>query len=60
MSPLLNSHSVFEARSSMSEDCAHRYGPVVVKLSERWDYVNEFEWSVRRVWVENMAVSLGI
>ena len=59
MSPLLNSHSGFEAPSSMSEGCAYQYGLLVVSLSERCDYLNEFEWSVRRVWVENMAMRLG-
>ena len=49
---------IFEARSSMSEGCAHRFGPLLVNLSERWDYLNEFEWSVHRVWVENMAVRM--
>ena len=57
VSPKLNSHSVFEARLSMSEGCAHRLGPLLVNLSERLDYLNEFEWSVCRGWVENMAVS---
>ena len=42
----------------MSEDCAYRFGPLVVNRRERWDYLNEFEWSVRRAWVENMAVFL--
>ena len=60
MSPLLNSHSVFEARSSMSEGCAYRFGPLLVNLSEQWDNLNEFEWSVRRVLVENMAVRLYV
>ena len=40
----------------MSEGCAYRFGQLFVNLSEPWDYLNEFEWSVRRVWVENMAV----
>ena len=42
----------------MSEGCAYRFGPSLVNLSERWDYLNEIEWSVRRVWLENMAVRL--
>ena len=56
VSPKLNVHSLFEARSSMSESCAYRFEPLLVNLSERWDYLNEFEWSIRRVWVENIAV----
>ena len=59
VSPLLNSHSVFEARSSMSEGCAYRFGQLLVNLSERWDYLKEFKCSVRRVWVENMAVRVN-
>ena len=55
VSPLLNSHSLFEARSSSSESCAYRFEPLVAHLSERWDYLNKMEWSVRRVKVENIA-----
>ena len=33
---------------------SNRYS--LIDLSERWDYLNEFEWSVRRVMVENIAV----
>ena len=60
VSPKLNryDHSLFEARSSMSESCAYRFEPLLVNLSERWDYLNAFEWSIRRVWVENIAVCL--
>ena len=43
----------------MSEGFAYLFGPLLVNLSKRWDYLNEFEWSVRRVWVENMAESLS-
>ena len=42
----------------MSEGCEYRFEPLLVNLGERWDYLNEFEWSVRRVCVENMAVRL--
>ena len=47
VSPKLNVHSLFEAHSSMSEGCAYRFEPLLVKLSERWDYLNEFEWGIR-------------
>ena len=60
VSPLLNSYSGFEARSSMSEGCAYLFGPLLVNLSDPWYYLNWFEWSVRRVWVENMAISLSL
>ena len=56
----LNVHSLFEARSSMSESCAYRFEPLLVNLSERLDYHNEFEWSIRRVWVQNIAVSVSV
>ena len=39
----------------MSEGCAYQFGPLLVNLSDRWDYLNEFEWSIRRMLVENMA-----
>ena len=39
----------------MSESCAYRFEPLLVNLSEQWDYLNEFQWSKRRVWVENIA-----
>ena len=38
------------------KSCAYRFEPLLTHLSERWDYLNEFEWSVRRVMVENIAV----
>ena len=41
--------SLFEAPSSSSEGCAYRFEPLLANLSERWDYLNEFEWSARRV-----------
>ena len=34
VSPKLNVHSLFEARSSMSESCAYRFEPLLVNLSE--------------------------
>ena len=37
--------------------CAYRFEPLLAHLSERWNYLNEFEWSVRRVKVENIAVT---
>ena len=58
VSPRLNVHSLFEARSSMSESCAYRLEPLLANLGERWIYRNEFEWSKRRVWVENIADSV--
>lgn len=40
----------------MSVSCAYRFEPLLTNLSERWDDLNEFEWSMRRVKVENIAV----
>ena len=53
VSLLLNGHSLFEARPSSSESCAYRFEQLLAHMSERWDYLNEFEWSERRVKVEN-------
>ena len=34
------------------------FEPLLANLSDGWVYLNEFEWSVRRVKVENIAVRL--
>ena len=47
----------FRGSLELSESCAYRFEPLLAHLSERWDYLNEFEWSVRRVKVENIAVT---
>ena len=55
VSPLLNGHSLFEACWNSSESCAYRFESLLAHLSERLDYLNEFEWRLRRVKVENIA-----
>ena len=39
----------------MSKSCAYQFEPLVFNLSERWDYLYEFEWGICRVWVENTS-----
>ena len=43
VSPKLNVYSLFVVRPNMSESCEYRFEPLLVSLSDRWDYLNEFE-----------------
>ena len=60
VSPSLNVYSKYELSSSMSGTCAYQIEQLCAHTSDWSDYLNEFEWSMPRVWVENIAVSGGI